>query len=154
MEEKINVAEILKDKPKGTKLYSDICCGECVLNEVSENAIYVDMYNKERFWYFSVYGTIYAFPDGGVLLYPSYEMRDWSKFAWKPGDVLVNKDGNVHIIFDGFEDDTYKNFHGQYYLWEEGGSIVNFEEDEDYMQTSDFNKANKEDAQEYIHKIE
>lgn len=154
MEEKINVAEILKDKPKGTKLYSDICCGECVLNEVSENAIYVDMYNKERFWYFSVYGTIYAFPDGGVLLYPSYEMRDWRKFAWKPGDVLVNKDGNVHIIFDGFEDDTYKNFHGKNYLWEEGGSIVNFEEDEDYMQTSDFNKANKEDAQEYIHKIE
>lgn len=154
MEEKINIAKILKDKPKGTKLYSDICCGECVLNEVSENAIYVDMYNKERFWYFSVYGTIYAFPDGGVLLYPSYEMRDWRKFAWKKGDVLVNKDGNVHIIFDGFEDDTYKNFHGKNYLWEEGGSIVNFEEDEDYIQTSDFNKANKEDAQEYIHKIE
>lgn len=154
MEEKINVAEILKDKPKGTKLYSDICCGECVLNEVSENAIYVDMYNKERFWYFSVYGTIYAFPNGGVLLYPSKEMRDWSKFSWKKGDVLVNKDGNVHIIFEKFEDDAYKNFHGQYYLWEEGGSIVNFEEDEDYMQTSDFNKANKEDAQEYIHKIE
>lgn len=154
MEEKINVAEILKDKPKGTKLYSDICCGECVLNEVSENAIYVDMYNKERFWYFSVYGTIYAFPNGGVLLYPSKEMRDWSKFSWKKGDVLVNKDESVHIIFEKFEDDAYKNFHGQYYLWEEGGSIVSFEEDEYYMQTSDFNKANKEDAQEYIHKIE
>ena len=154
MEEKINVAEILKDKPKGTKLYSDICCGECVLNEVSENAIYVDMYNKGCFWYFSVYGTIYAFPNGGVLLYPSKEMRDWSKFSWKKGDVLVNKDESVHIIFEKFEDDAYKNFHGQYYLWEEGGSIVNFEEDEYYMQTSDFNKANKEDAQEYIHKIE
>lgn len=154
MEEKINVAEILKDKPKGTKLYSDICCGECVLNEVSENAIYVDMYNKERFWYFSVYGTIYAFPNGGVLLYPSKEMRDWSKFSWKKGDVLVNKDESVHIIFEKFEDDAYKNFHGQYYLWEEGGSMVSFEEDENYMQTSDFNKANKEDAQEYIYKIE
>lgn len=154
MEEKINIAEILKDKPKGTKLYSDICCGECVLNEVSENAIYVDMYNKERFWYFSVYGTIYAFPNGGVLLYPSKEMRDWSKFSWKKGDVLVNKDESVHIIFEKFEDDAYKNFHGQYYLWEEGGSMVSFEEDENYMQTSDFNKANKEDAQEYIRKIE
>lgn len=32
--------------------------------------------------------------------------------------------------------------------------MVNFEEDENYMQTSDFNKANKEDAQEYIYKIE
>ena len=31
---------------------------------------------------------------------------------------------------------------------------MSFEEDENYMQTSDFNKANKEDAQEYIHKIE
>lgn len=154
METKINIAEILKDKPKGTKLYSDICCGECVLNEVSENAIYVDMYNKERFWYFSAYGTIYAFPNGGVLLYPSKEMRDWSKFSWKKGDVLVNKDESVHIIFEKFEDDAYKNFHGQYYLWEEGGSMVSFEEDENYMQTSDFNKANKEDAQEYIHKIE
>ena len=154
METKINIAAILKDKPKGTKLYSYICAGECVLNEVSENAIYVDMYNKERFWRFSVYGTIYAFPNGGVLLYPSYEMRDWRKFSWKKGDVLVNKDESVHIIFEKFEDDAYKNFHGQYYLWEEGGSIVNFEEDEYNMQTSDFNKANKEDAQEYIHKIE
>lgn len=153
MEEKINVAEILKDKPKGTKLYSDICCGECVLNEVSENAIYVDMYNKERFWDFSVYGTIYAFPDGSVLLYPSKEMRDWSKF-FKKGDVLANKDGDVHIIFEKFKDDTYRNFCGKYYLWEEGGSMVSFEEEEYYMQTSDFNKANKEDAQEYIHKIE
>lgn len=154
MEEKINVAEILKDKPKGTKLYSDICCGECVLNEVSENAIYVDMYNKERFWYFSVYGTIYAFPNGGVLLHPSYEMRDWRKFAWKKGDVLVSTDRNVHIIFEKFENDAYTKFRGKHYLWEEGGSMVRFEEEEYYMQTSDFNKANKEDAQEYIHKIE
>ena len=154
MEEKINIAAILKDKPKGTKLYSDICCGECVLNEVSENAIYVDMYNKERFWDFSVYGTIYAFPDGAVLLYPSKEMRDWRKFAWKKGDVLVSTDRNVHIIFEKFEDDAYTKFRGKHYLWEEGGSMVSFVENEYYMQTSDFNKANKEDAQEYIHKIE
>lgn len=154
MEEKINIAKILKDKPKGTKLYSDICCGECVLNEVSENAIYVDMYNKERFWYFSVYGTIYAFPDGSVLLYPSKEMCDWRKFAWKKGDVLVSTDRNVHIIFEKFEDDAYTKFRGKHYLWEEGDSMVSFEENEYYMQTSDFNKANKEDAQEYIHKIE
>lgn len=154
MEEKINVAEILKDKPKGTKLYSDICCGECVLNDVSENAIYVDMYNKERFWDFSVYGTIYAFPDGSVLLYPSKEMRDWRKFDWKKGDVLVSTDRNVHIIFEKFEDDAYTKFRGKHYLWEEGDSMVSFEENEYYMQTSDFNKANKEDAQEYIYKIE
>lgn len=153
METKINIAKILKDKPKGTKLYSDICCGECVLNKVSENAIYVDMYNKERFWYFSVYGTIYAFPDGGVLLYPSYEMRDWRKFAWKPGDVLVNKDGNVHIIFERFADDTYCSFVGKYYLWEENNDTEQFCKNERLL-TSDFQKAGKDDAQTYINTIE
>ena len=81
-------------------------------------------------------------------------MRDWSKFAWKKGDILVNKDAEVHIIFDGFKDGTYKTFHGQYYLWEEEGSIVNIEENEDYMQTSEFYKANKEEAQTYINTIE
>lgn len=117
MEEKINVAKILKDKPKGTKLYSDICCGECFLNEVSENAIYVDMYNKERFWYFSVYGTIYAFQEnGGVLLYPSYEMRDWNKFAWKKGDVLKNTAYEERVIFDGFLNDDYTYFKGKHPL--------------------------------------
>lgn len=93
--------------------------------------------------------------DGGeCIIFPSKEMQDWSKFAWKKGDILVNKDAEVHIIFDGFKDDTYKTFHGHYYLWEEKGSIVNFEENEDYMQTSEFYKANKEEAQTYINTIE
>lgn len=153
METKINIAAILKDKPKGTKLYSYICAGECILNEVSENAIYVDMYNKERFWYFSVYGTIYAFPNGGVLLYPSYEMRDWEKFAWKKGDVLVHKDGTVHIIFEGFEDDTYRTFKGKYYLWEDNGHIEQFDDHQHCMETSVFIKAN-DDAKTYINTIE
>ena len=163
MEAKINLAEILKDKPKGIILYSPIF-GECRLITIYEHTSKGDVdhigvkvnyteVNFDETGKFTSYG-LNPHDDGEILLFPSKEMRDWSKFAWKPGDVLVNKDGNVHIIFDGFEDDTYENFHGKNYLWEEGGSIVNFEEDEDYMQTSDFNKANKEDAQEYIHKIE
>lgn len=151
MEEKINIAKILKDKPEGTKLWADMF-GSVTLYVVTDacDAFQVKHHNKEP--WFDKDGKLYE--EGVLCIYPSKSMRDWSKFAWKPGDVLVNKDGYVHIIFDGFEDDTYKNFHGKNYLWEEGGSIVNFEEDEDYMQTSDFNKANKEDAQEYIHKIE
>ena len=157
MEAKINIVEILKDKPQGTKLYSS-ACGKCKLEEVDDKSFKISFYNSKFGFmnggegYLDKNGKLYD--DGECVVFPSKEMRDWRKFAWKPGDVLVNKDGNVHIIFDGFEDDTYKNFHGKNYLWEEGGSIVNFEEDEDYMQTSDFNKANKEDAQEYIHKIE
>ena len=157
MNAKINIAKILKDKPQGTKLYSS-ACGKCELKEADDKSFKVSFYSS-KFGFmnggegtFDKNGNLYD--DGECIIFPSKEMRDWSKFAWKKGDILVNKDAEVHIIFDGFEDDTYKNFHGQYYLWEEGGSIVSFEEDENYMQTSDFNKANKEDAQEYIHKIE
>ena len=152
MKEKINIAEILKDKKEGIRLYSPIF-GECAFCYVREdtNDICVKKHNGV-IEYFNSEGLYFAL--GEVMLFPSKEMRDWSKFAWKKGDILVNKDAQVHIIFDGFEDDTYKNFNGKYYIWEELGSIVSFEEEENYMQTSDFNKANKEYAQEYIHKIE
>lgn len=151
MEKNINIVEILKDKPVNTKLYS-LIFGDVYLSFICANFVTVKHHGTSADYQLNA--KLYDYDEAEPSLFPSKEMRDWGKFAWKKGDVLVNKDGNVHIIFDGFEDDTYKKFHGKNYLWEEGGSIVNFEEDEDYMQTSDFNKANKEDAQEYIHKIE
>lgn len=156
MEEKINVAKILKDKPKGTKLYSDICCGECFLNEVSENAIYVDMYNKERFWYFSVYGTIYAFQEnGGVLLYPSYEMRDWRKFAWKKGDVLVSNDGKREVLFKTWVNDSYTKFVGLHCLIINDNEEVEYDKGTTVFNTNDFKGIEAEDAvQTYIKTIE
>ena len=160
MEEKINVAEILKDKPQGTKLYDLLYNIDVELDTISTTDTETVVWctnetdnNTTCHRGYSEFGTVRGCSDGLQILLPSKEMRDWGKF-FKKGDVLVSKDRNVHIIFEKFEDDAYKNFHGQYYLWEEGGSMVSFEEDENYMQTSDFNKANKEDAQEYIHKIE
>lgn len=161
MEEKINVAEILKNKPQGTKLYDLLYNIDVELDTISTTDTETVVWcinetdnNTTCHRGYSEFGTVRGYPDGLQILLPSKEMCDWEKFSWKRGDVLVNKDESVHIIFEKFEDDAYKNFHGQYYLWEEGGSMVSFEEDENYMQTSDFNKANKEDAQEYIHKIE
>lgn len=151
MEEKINIAEILKDKPVNTKLYSPLF-SEVFFSHVSGGYIAVEHHGGTSLFLSS--GKFYDYDGAEPLLFPSKEMQDWSKFAWKKGDILVNKDAEVHIIFDGFKDDTYKTFHGQYYLWEEEGSIVNFEENEDYMQTSEFYKANKEEAQTYINTIE
>lgn len=157
MEVKINVAEILKNKPRGTKLYSMIhgkCSFEAVTDEIFKINFCTSKFGLTQSGECTLikFGNMY---DGGeCIIFPSKEMRDWSKFAWKKGDILVNKDAEVRIIFDGFKDDTYKTFHGHYYLWEEEGSIVNFEENEDYMQTSEFYKANKEEAQTYINTIE
>lgn len=38
MDAKINIAKILKDKPKGTKLYSS-ACGKCELKETDNKRI-------------------------------------------------------------------------------------------------------------------
>lgn len=151
MEEKINIAEILRDKPVNTKLYSPLF-SEVFFLHVIGCSIAVEHRGGTSLFFSS--GKFYDYDGAEPLLFPSKEMRDWSKFAWKKGDILVNKDAEVRIIFDGFKDDTYKTFHGHYYLWEEEGSIVNFEENEDYMQTSEFYKANKEEAQTYINTIE
>lgn len=153
MEKNINLAKILNGKPVNTKLWSPLFGDVYTSSICSEDTIIVVNHHAESSSFYNN-GKYFNHAEAELLLFPSKEMRDWSKFAWKKGDILVNKDAEVHIIFDGFKNDTYKTFHGHYYLWEEEGSIVNFEENEDYMQTSEFYKANKEEAQTYIKTIE
>lgn len=109
MEQNINIAEILKDKPQGTKLYSILSDGECFLNEASEDSIYIDIDNRKRFWCFTVYGSTHSFPNGCVLLFPSREMRDWEKFSWKRGDVLMAGVDNI-CIFEKWDNEDYTEF--------------------------------------------
>lgn len=156
METEINIVEILKDKPQGTKLYSS-ACGKCKLEEVDDKSFKISFYNSKFGFmnggegHLDKNGKLYD--DGECVVFPSKEMRDWSKFAWKKGDVLVNKDGDVHIIFERFVDGTYCSFVGKYYLWKENNDTEQFYEKERLL-TSDFNKANKEEAQTYINTIE
>lgn len=108
METELNIVEILKDKPKGTKLYSPLF-GDVYLLSAKNNAIKVE-YRKEGLAIFFGNGKYYNYPESELLLFPSKEMRDWSKFAWKKGDVLINRDKSLYIIFEEFEDDTYVSF--------------------------------------------
>lgn len=111
METKLNIAEILKDKPQGTKLYSPIC-GECELSYVepieSEPQISVESTMGFGVFYFWDDGKVYV--EGKCLLYPSEKMQDWSKFAWKRGDVLKNTAYEGRVIFDRFLNDDYTYF--------------------------------------------
>ena len=151
METKINIAKILNDKPEGTKLWTDMF-GIVTLYVVTDacDAFQVKHHNKEP--WFDEDGKLYK--EGVLCIYPSKSMRNWSKFAWEKGDVLVSKDGNAHVIFEGFDDDTYETFNGNNYLWKNEGITMCFGEYEDELPTSDFSKANQEDAQKYIHQIE
>lgn len=148
--------EILKDKPLGTKLYSS-ACGKCRLVEVDDKSFKISFYNSKFGFmnggegYLDKNGKLYD--DGECVVFPSKEMRDWGKFSWKKGDVLVNKDGDVHIIFERFADDTYCSFVGKYYLWKENNDTEHFYKNERLL-TSDFQKAGKDAAQTYISTIE
>lgn len=150
METKLNIIEILKNKPKGTKLYSPLF-GDVYLSCIKGDVIEVEHHGRITKFF---KGRYYNYPESKPLLFPSKKMQNWFKFAWNPGDILVNKDGNVHIIFEGFDDDTYETFNGNNYLWENEGITMCFGDYEDDLQTLEFYKANKEDAQKYIHKIE
>lgn len=149
MEEKINIAKILKNKPEGTKLWTDMF-GSVTLYVVTNacDAFQVKHHNKEP--WFDEDGKLYK--EGVLCIYPSKSMRDWAKFSWKKGDVLVSKD-NVYIIFEKFEDDTYTRFKGKHYLWKEC-NVEDYNKEETKMLTSVFEKATDDVAQTYIKTIE
>jgi hypothetical protein len=112
MKEKINIVEILKDKPQGTKLYSS-ACGKCKLEEVDDKSFKISFYNSKFGFmnggegYLDKNGKLYD--DGECVVFPSKEMRDWSKFAWKKGDVLMADLDNI-CIFDKWNNDEYTEF--------------------------------------------
>lgn len=156
METKTDIIAILKDKPKGTKLYSTVH-GNCNLvslgSEVFKIKFCTSKFGITQSGEYTLIKFGNMFDGGECVVFPSKEMRDWSKFAWKKGDVLVNKDGDVHIIFERFVDDTYCSFVGKYYLWKENNDTEQFYKNERLL-TSDFQKAGKDAAQTYISTIE
>lgn len=103
METRINIAEILKDKPSGTKLYS-IVHGECTFETITDEIFKINFCNSKFGLAQSGECTLIKFGnmyDGGeCIIFPSKEMRDWSKFSWKKGDVLISSDGSIEVIFD------------------------------------------------------
>lgn len=152
METKINIAKILNYKPEGTKLWTDMF-GIVTLYVVTDacDAFQVKHHNKEP--WFDEDGKLYK--EGVLCIYPSKSMRDWSKFAWKKGDVLVSNDGKCKVIFERFDDDTYTSFVGKYYVecYGKNNELQDYEE-EHYGDTVNYTKESEEAAQTYINTIE
>lgn len=156
MEAKINIAEILKDKPTGISLWS-MTLAKCTLQGVDNNGAYsVCVRSKNtgdlaRYSYKGRWNE--GIEDSECVLFPSKEMRDWSKFAWKKGDVLVNKDRDTHVIFEEFTDDTYTTFTGKHYrskISKNGYEYVR----ECSCATEEFTLEAENSAQTYINTIE
>lgn len=160
METKINITTILKNKPKGTKLYSTVhgkCTFEAITDEIFKINFCTSKFGLTRSGECTLikFGNMY---DGGeCIIFPSKEMRDWSKFAWKKGDVLVSKHGTKEVIFDSFDDDYYVTFKGKHALETiEGESEYKGESDDsyNYFYTEDYYLESEDAAQTYINTLE
>lgn len=150
METKIDIAAILKDKPKNTKLYSPIF-GDVYFLGVKYNIIKV--IHRGKLVIFLGDGRYYNYPESEPLLFPSKEMHDWSKFAWKKGDVLVSNDGGTEVIFNKWYDDTYTNFYSKHYLNSEDENNIKY--NEAFLCTTErYYLEDKDTAQTYINTIE
>ncbi len=155
MEQKdFDIYEILKGVPVGTKLYTPMCgkVGFAYLatNKEAGEAIWTTDKNGE--YTFNKNGR---WMEGGeVMLFPSDKMRDWSKFAWKKGDVLVTEDGAAHIIFEKFTDDTYTIFAGKYYYCKNGAKGYTYLRECDNAITEEFTLETEDAAKTYISSIE
>ena len=153
MEQKdFDIYEILKGVPVGTKLYTPLC-GKVAFTYLATSNGVIRTEDKN--------GDVHCFDKNGrwteggeVMLFPSYEMRDWSKFAWKKGDVLVSEDGAVHIIFEKFTDDAYTIFAGKYYYCKNGKKGYTYLRECDNAITEEFTLETEDAAKTYIGFIE
>lgn len=151
MENKINIAEILKDCPIGTKLFSSIY-GEVKLARIFDDGdnfpIAVENAMGET-RSFTKEGRInLRYPKAECLLFPSSGMRDWTKF-FKRGDVVITNGGGMTAIFDGWANDTYTEFNTTINLYFNGNTGK-----EEVGDTLQFRKATEEERKQFIEKAE
>lgn len=150
MEQKLNIAEILKNKPRGTKLYSMIhgkCSFEVVTDEIFKINFCTSKFGLTQSGECTLikFGNMY---DGGeCIIFPSKEMRDWTKFSWKKGDLLINSCG-FQCIFKEWSSDDYTKFNGCYSNSRDGY------EDVSNAETANFVKLDDNTTYEYVRKIE
>ena len=104
MNKNLDLAEILKNCPRGTKLYSPLC-GEVALDSVDEDDMYYPIKaNRDGLQItFARDGRFHRKFNGECMLFPSKDQRNWSKFkasvekfdynTLQPFDMVLVRDG-------------------------------------------------------------
>lgn len=105
----IDIAEILRDKPQGTRLYSTVH-GYLTLDKVVPQGIICrqqEMTKRDDVFIFKPNGHLNNlgqwYDHGECVLFPSKELRRWDVFTWRNGDVLESEDGRWIAVFNKFE---------------------------------------------------
>lgn len=141
--------------PKGIKLYDWLHNIDVELDEVATTEIETviwctkkDEDYNELFGY-SQLGTLRGWFDGLQILFPSKEMRDWSKFLWKKGDVLANGEGD-YCVFKEFAHSSYQTVKAVFVK----RNKESIHSDSCLLDTKDWHKASHSCTATYINTIE
>ena len=119
MNENLNLVEILKDCPKGTKLYSTVH-GEVKFRGIVENAPYpiIVKANYENFESFTADGKMIVHFDGECTLFPSRTQRNWAEFKPKQPKfdpkTLQHFDKVLVLFNDIWNCDLYSHYSGSH----------------------------------------
>lgn len=146
----INIEEILRNCPKGMKLYSSIF-GVSEFNRIDNVVTYPIVIRDENncTQNFTCDGHhIAGIPTAESVLFPSSEMRDWSKF-FKRGDIVIKNGGGMAAVFDGWANDTYTEFNTTINMYCDGNTG-----EEEVCTTLLFRKATGEERKQLIKKAE
>ena len=123
MNENLNLCEILKDCPRGTKLWSPVW-GNMTLIRINNESIYPIVLSADGFNNVSLHsdGRMYGVKESECILFPSKEQRDWSKFKvpvkrfnpkeFKPFDKVLLRGGKEINWIPGFFEKLLKQSNG------------------------------------------
>ncbi|OYP67042.1 hypothetical protein [Prevotella sp. P2-180] len=139
---KLNLCEILRDCPRGTKLYSTVL-GYVIFQGIVEGVVYPIVVSCENgvTETFTADGKMFIDLDGECTLFPSKEQRSWADFIapwykkeklvkpkFKVGDIIRHKETNKDDVYkiskvyndsygiDGFTWMIYMKYQDQYEL--------------------------------------
>ena len=140
----INLIEILKDCPKGRKLYSPLY-GEVAIDHVTDRtiyAIYLDC--GDDLAKFNSEGQVWSYETGECMLFPSSIEKSWN--CWQPvlfekGDIIhMNDRHSITYLYDCYDVDGYYGFN-------EGNFRV-------LLNIEDYRFATEEESQQFLKNME
>lgn len=150
MENKINIAELLRRCPQGMELYSPIF-GKVYLDEITPNSLIMVTGDKEQGDFKAVFYHNGKYTvNGDCLLFPSKEKNNWEGFQipFKDGDIIVGNNGccSYITIFKSYRDPSSFNYYVSYTSF--GRFHIN-----DYADSKNLRLATKEEKQKLFEEL-
>ena len=114
MNEKINLVDILKDCPQGTKLYSTVF-GEVKFERIDTIlshpiVVRIGRLEDDHTETFAADGRLYSYHNGECALFPSREQRDWGKFELECLKAADAEPNLASLWHDVSEEPRYEEF--------------------------------------------